>query len=73
MDLSGTNQNPLEGVEGLITQTNNNPLEIIPNNAQQLPSLNITSDYNLDIDGNRTIQQQDYDLIKLYALGLDAA
>ena len=73
MDFSGTNPNPLEGVEGLITDTNSNPLESIPNNSQQLPSLNIAAVENLDIDGNLVIEPQDYNLINLFAAGLDQA
>ena len=73
MDFSGTNQNPLEGVEGLITETNSNPLESIANNSQQLPTFNIAEVENLDIDGNLVIEPQDYNLIGLFAEGLDRA
>ena len=72
MDVSGIDQTPIEGVEGLIAESNN-PLEVNPNNSQQLNSLNITAQYNLDIDGNLAIEAQDYNVINLYSAGLDEA
>ena len=72
MDVSGIDQTPIEGVEGLIAESNN-PLEVNPNNSQQLNSLNITAQYNLDIDGNLAIEAQNYNVINLYSAGLDEA